>query len=372
MVIPHLRSLWSYILVYGGFLGLATAGIDVSSTAWLLEMWQEESGPLMQGLHFSFAIGSTLSPLLAEPFLSPKNDTSSNSTSHETTTISPEGTVFIQESQIVIPFSIVAGICVLSAFTTFTLYLLKPYKPPVRSLAKSIDRQTSSSSTPSPPPSPSTSSPTATNNPEAAPLVASVFPKSYLLTVILLGALILCFETGIEINSFSYLQTFVVHVDLKLSKSTGAYMVSVIRGSYMISRGLNIFLAAKFNPKFLLMIDFALIAVGNTLLLIFANSDQTMIWIGIILMGFGFSPVYPMVYSFLEERINVTNTVCGFFMFSSALMTIVNPLIEGKFIEEYPLIYVYINIGCLAVCFMTFIWLITTDRTRSKAIGKLT
>ena len=70
MILPHLRSLLMYFMAQGA-VGFASAGIDVAGNVWLLEMWQEGSNPYMQGMHFSYALGSTISPLLCEPFLSP-------------------------------------------------------------------------------------------------------------------------------------------------------------------------------------------------------------------------------------------------------------------------------------------------------------
>ena len=35
----------------------------------LLRLWDEKSGPYMQALHFLFALGSFVAPLLVEPFL---------------------------------------------------------------------------------------------------------------------------------------------------------------------------------------------------------------------------------------------------------------------------------------------------------------
>ena len=34
-----------------------------------IHLWDRDSGPYMQALHFSFGLGAFVSPLLAEPFL---------------------------------------------------------------------------------------------------------------------------------------------------------------------------------------------------------------------------------------------------------------------------------------------------------------
>ena len=44
-------------------------GSDTAITAWIIELWDETSGPFMNALHFAFGSGSILAPLIARPFL---------------------------------------------------------------------------------------------------------------------------------------------------------------------------------------------------------------------------------------------------------------------------------------------------------------
>ena len=340
-------------------IGFASAGIDVAGNAWLLEMWQENSNPYMQGLHFSYALGSTLSPLLAEPFLSP--DRPPLNISGMVNVSDPHQTIpfvnitdYAQQSQIQVPYSIVASVSFLASILLLTLYFLNPYKDPLRTLSHLKSSQSMEITD------------------ESVNLIPMRLPRSYFVTIIILGGSILCFYAGIELNTFTYLPAFAVNIDLHLSKSTGAFMTSVTSASYTVSRGLSIFLATRFKTTTLLYFNFSIIGVGNLLVLRYANSSETMLWVGLIVMGFGFSSVFPGIYAFLEERINVTNTVCGFFMFASSLATTINPIIEGKYIEKYPLTFVYINIVSLICCIGLFIGLHHTDQTKSRLIGKPT
>lgn len=81
--------------------GVANAGIDVATNAWLLEIWQEAANPYMQGLHFSYAFGQTLAPLFVEPFLSSSYNSSNGSC---LTNLTPGK----KDSRIIIPLGISA------------------------------------------------------------------------------------------------------------------------------------------------------------------------------------------------------------------------------------------------------------------------
>ena len=58
-LVPFVRSLPAYLVVQSIF-GYSMASIDVASNAWVIEIWPENPNPFMQGLHFSFAIGTSL------------------------------------------------------------------------------------------------------------------------------------------------------------------------------------------------------------------------------------------------------------------------------------------------------------------------
>ena len=50
-----------------------SGGSDTAITAWIIELWDEKSGPFMNALHFAFGSGSILAPLIARPFLASNN-----------------------------------------------------------------------------------------------------------------------------------------------------------------------------------------------------------------------------------------------------------------------------------------------------------
>lgn len=66
---PHCNSLTA-LFSLAGLNGFSIGSFDTAINVWLLEIWQEESGPYMQALHFTYGLGSFVAPLICEPFLS--------------------------------------------------------------------------------------------------------------------------------------------------------------------------------------------------------------------------------------------------------------------------------------------------------------
>lgn len=216
--IPQFASLPSYFS-WQAVLGTFAGAVDCGSNSWLLEIWQEKANMYMQAMHFHYAIGATISPLIAQPFLSPeKNETNSTvgeplvaqeyefKIGHNSTT----------KSRVYIPYEISALINILIGFLIILMNFLIHYKPPPRSMenkavlqsAQNVDHDVNS------------------NSDTAALLKTNKLPRYYYVIVVSMACGILCFYVGQEINCFNYLETFVVKSKLHTSKSTGAYMVS--------------------------------------------------------------------------------------------------------------------------------------------------
>jgi FHS family Na+ dependent glucose MFS transporter 1 len=361
LCIPFVRELYFFILAQAVF-GFAIAGLDVAGNAWILEIWQEGANPYMQGLHFSYAIGMTVAPLIAEPFLSPEirraNSTIisvDNGTTAEffnLTNATSVSDIINSESQIAIPFAICALSLSLSAVLLFILYFTSPYTETLRTASQAkvtvSGRQMME------------------KDEEQSNLIPMETPKDYFYKIIILGSLLICFYTGIELNTFTFLPDFVIYSDLRLTKSTGAYMLSVLSATFAACRGISIIVATRVKTSDMLYTNMLMIGIGNAILLCYGNSSEKWTWVGFMVVGIGHSCVFPGVYAFLEERINVTNSVCGCFMFASSIATTTNPILIGYFVETMPMIFVYINVVSLVICLIIFIGLHSTDSSLRK------
>lgn len=288
VVVPHLRTAMGWFLAQA-LVGFSAAGVDVAGNAWLLELWKQDSNPYIQVMHFSYALGSTLAPLICEPFLSPdKNSTQILTNASTIDFFNVTDTSML--SRIYVPYSIVTVVLFIAAAVQFGLYWTSPYKGALRTIGKESRHEL-----------------TATDS-EVSNLLPMALPRSYYLAVVILGGLILCFEATVEQNTFNYLQAFAVHTDLKLTKSKGAFMISALSASFTLFRLFGILFATHFSTLSMLYFNFTIILISNVIIKIYANTNETGLWIGLILLGLGCSSSFPGIYAFLEERINVTNT----------------------------------------------------------------
>uniref|UniRef100_A0A6B0VH60 Putative mucin-5ac n=1 Tax=Ixodes ricinus TaxID=34613 RepID=A0A6B0VH60_IXORI len=61
----------STLMACSAITGITMGFLDTGGNVWCLDLWGRHSAPFMQGLHFCFALGALVAPLVAEPFLSP-------------------------------------------------------------------------------------------------------------------------------------------------------------------------------------------------------------------------------------------------------------------------------------------------------------
>lgn len=65
---PWCRHLW-LLMVSSSLIGIGGGFLDTGTSTLCLELWGQASGPYMQALHFTFAIGGLVAPLMVEAFI---------------------------------------------------------------------------------------------------------------------------------------------------------------------------------------------------------------------------------------------------------------------------------------------------------------
>ena len=72
-------------------------------------------------------------------------------------------------------------------------------------------------------------------------------------------------------------------------------------GCVTIGRFVNIFLSLKIETEFMIYVNFLLMLTGNLILIFLSSKYVESIWIGIGLIGFGFSSTYPLIIGKLRS-----------------------------------------------------------------------
>ncbi|RWS00941.1 sodium-dependent glucose transporter 1-like protein [Dinothrombium tinctorium] len=345
---------FEYILTNQAVVGFASGGIDIATNVLIMEMWEENSNTFLQATHLCYAIGSTASPMIAAPFLL-------NATVYKNKTNNNE-TLRASVNHITIPYMITSSTAIIAFLVLVIFELCKPYNTPERSLSrknqKKLDHNLNESAV---------SLPNAEN---AQILVEDRLPNSYYAILIALSSLILCFYLGIEMNIFNYLPSFLLNLNLNISSKQIAYMNTAFSGFYTLFRLPSMALASKLRPAMMLSISFTILIFGNVLLIIFGFHSQIMLWVTISILGAGCSCVYPAIYAFIEERIDVTNFIGGIFMFASSIITTIMPIIVGNLIKQKPAIFMYVNTSGIFIVVIIFLFLNLTDLWKKRIQSK--
>ena len=377
-IIPFLSKLYLFLIVIG-VQGLVAAGVEVAVNAWILELWKEDCNIYMQGMHFSMSIGVLIAPTVAAQFLSEPvdnihqvhhtlnntligSDSSESLTSfdmigHEKLLKTSEqwkkASSFNDLSQgLLVPYLITTIVLIISSILQAGLYFILPYSQNARTLRpppQNKEERNSIVLTTRTRCDASTceASSVSTDHPST---ILTTRPKSYMTVMVISGCAITCFYCGLEMNSFIFLPDFAVALDYP--KRFGAYLTAYMAVSYASFRFIGIFTAAKVKTVKMLFAHLSLIGVANVIIWYAANiaKSEFFLKLGVICLGAGCSCVNPAIYAYLESKITVTNGLCGLFMFTSSLATSINPIIEGRYLEAHPSIFIGINtVGFLCV-----------------------
>lgn len=181
-------------------------------------------------------------------------------------------------------------------------------------------------------------------------------PKTLILSLIAMFAAFICVSEEIYLQ---FSATYFQYIPLRMTASESAEIVSVMALIYTVGRGLNFFVAIKIKPQFMIAFHSTIIFVAMAILY-FGQSSITVLWIGSLLMSFGFAPVYPLVFGLSGLYLEVTNKIGTFLMLSTDSLNVFLPFIFGKFIEKSPNVFIWSIIFCVTTSSLIFVCIVYT------------
>jgi len=312
----------------------------------------------MHGLHFTFGVGSLVSPLIASAFLS--NDASSQSKSFlsgdSSLSQNLHGTV-IQHLSMETP-NLIAQLCnssmdresanlrnltgvwfshdgysyiVPAAIVFFTsLVFLQLYvtKYSITAFTALTDKKVKKDS-------------------------ADIALK----TILIIGISIYFFlYVGTEVAYAQYIATFSIR-EYNFSESKAALLTATFWGAFTVGRAVAIPLSI-FKSATVTLVGFMSMAIGaSTCLLLTTLFHMQAICIWPLTAGLGFSmaPIFPTGILWIEEQFLVTGTITGVFLVCSACGQIALPLLMGYFFDHLePISMMYLNLFCVVICTVIF------------------
>lgn len=344
-LVPFWTSL-NQLYVNAFFNGFFTAACVVMVNVWLTEMWSK--GPKsvtaddennkkrtidvgnvsMQALHFFFGCGTILGPLIAEPFLKNPFDGLNDH--------------FIRNN-LVLPYTIASVLAIVSALCFYLLYLIFPYKS---TKGKKIEIVASN-----------------VEQVEERDNRFLMNDRLYHRLIILLCSLFLAVFACSEGTYLQFSASFCSKTALHLDQPQSALMASVLAISFTLFRGLSTLIALVLTPAMMICLDLITIAFGNTLIWIFADQNIWLLGIGFILLGAGFSSIFPSLFPLLEMKgYQVTDWIGSIITFSGGVSQVFAPFVIGLLIDSNAFILVYFAfVSCIAstIIFSLMLALIT-------------
>ncbi|KAI1286389.1 Major facilitator superfamily domain-containing protein 4A [Halotydeus destructor] len=300
--------------------------IDPACSLYSLHMWGTETQPYLLAVHFSVGVGGLVAPLVTSIFLSDgeaqTEGLASNATSATGYQCQPE------ELRIHTPYAIMGGFCILASFLLYYLFCFH------RHTREHPSRQVK-----------------AEENMAADIKHDVTWTKR---TVVILAGMLLFVLVSFEVGMHSFISSFAVMSDHHLSPQVGAYMTSLYSFTYTSFRLISIPVINRIGVYRNNILQLGTLLVSSSILVLFGNSVQWCLWVGVALMGMGISTLYISVFVLLENYFIVTSAIASFLTICSYLGGWVYPIIMGYAIETDPQLFLWIFLICTIVSCILF------------------
>lgn len=270
---PWFYSYWS---IYTCFLlsGVSQGVLDIFVNTYSFNVWGSKAANYIQILHSSYGIGCLLTPLLTKAFLLTEPVTADNETLTDDeifATYSPE------DVQVQYAFLIIAVVLLSSSFG----FLLFHFRDKAAKKADSA------------------------SNKEVVIHNDSARWKRYLCIGVV--AFIANCSFGLQTLVGSLGPAFVVKSGLHMSKSEGATLVTVFWAVFTFYRYVHIGLLNYFKERYVMICAYLCVIVSAFVMAPHAATYRVCIWVGLILLGGGYSPTFTVSLSTLQKYFFLSN-----------------------------------------------------------------
>ncbi|XP_037607651.1 sodium-dependent glucose transporter 1 isoform X1 [Sebastes umbrosus] len=295
-------------------IGMSMGILDTGGNVLILNTWGEQAGPHMQALHFSFAAGAFVSPIIAKLVFGPDGNGSAgvlpaNSTPPVTTehiTKAPDAHTIIRyihsrssTLKSMWAYVVIGSFVFLISFLFFFLFC--------RSNASRDKARTAS----------------------GKPLVA----KHHIALIVLLCFFFFAY-VGAEVAYGSFIFTFAkdyAHMD----QTEAAGLNSLFWGTFAACRGLAIFFASCMYPGTMILLSLVSSTVSSLLLCLFSR-ENVALWVCTGLYGASMATTFPSGISWVEQYTTVTGHTAAAFVVGAALGEMVLPALVGFLLGKFP------------------------------------
>ncbi|NXG74138.1 MFS4B protein, partial [Baryphthengus martii] len=285
--------------VIGGSMGILDTGGNVLA----LNTWGAEAGPHMQALHFSFAVGAFVAPILAKMALGgseskdlPAVEKTNQSVPRSVTTASAASATSALKhhfgADFLWSYVVIGTYLLVISFFFFVLY----------------------------------SRGSSARDKSKASAQKCVFAKYHYTLIGLLFVFFLCY-VGAEVTYGSYVFTY-AKVFAEMKDNEAAALNSVFWGTFAACRGVAIFCAACLYPGTMILLSIIGSAASSSCLAFFARYRASL-WVGTAVYGASMATIFPSGISWIEQYTVVQGKSASLFVIGAALGEMCIPAVVG-------------------------------------------
>lgn len=151
--------------------------------------------------------------------------------------------------------------------------------------------------------------------------------------LVFLISMMFFFFVGAELSYGGWIYTYARAIDVA-SVITAGYLTSLFWGSLTLGRLVNIPVAARIRPRYMLMADIFGLVVSLLLLLVWPTSVP-IVWIATFGMGFSMASAFAALMALGEHHIDITGKITSLFLVGASLGSMTVPWIIGQFFESH-------------------------------------
>ncbi|XP_038955080.1 major facilitator superfamily domain containing 4B isoform X1 [Rattus norvegicus] len=295
------------LIVLMSVFGVSMGILDTGGNVLILDLWGDKGAPHMQALHFSFALGAFLAPLLAKlawgTTASAQNHTESDFISLMLNRTSEAATDSV--------FAVPDDMNLLWTYASIGTYVLVVSVFLFALFCKKRSRQKKSSAS-----------------------AQGTRRAKYHRALLCLLFLFFFFYVGAEVTYGSYVFSFATtHVGMEESEAAG--LNSIFWGTFAACRGLAIFFATCLQPGTMIVVS-NIGSLASSFFLVLFDKSPLCLWIASSVYGASMAATFPSGISWIEQYTTLTGKSASFFVIGAALGEMAIPAVIGILQGHYP------------------------------------
>uniref|UniRef100_A0A8C0ZZ95 Sodium-dependent glucose transporter 1 n=2 Tax=Castor canadensis TaxID=51338 RepID=A0A8C0ZZ95_CASCN len=310
-------------------IGVSFGILDTGGNVLILVIWGDKGAPYMQALHFSFALGAFLAPLLAKLAL---GTTTVSAENHTEIGFLPSALNRSSEADSGSLFGVPDDMNLLWAYASVGAYILVVSVFLFALFFKKSSRQKKSTAS-------------------AQDYRRAKYHKALLCLLFLY----FLFYVGGEVTYGSYIFSFATtHVGMNEKEAAG--LNSIFWGTFAACRGLAIFFAACLQPGTMIVVS-NVGSLTSSLFLVLFDKSPLCLWIASSVYGASLATMFPSGISWIEQYTTINGKSAAFLMIGAAFGVMATPAIAGVLQGQYPDLpaVLYICLGSVVLTTILFL-----------------